>query len=325
MRCVGLRFHRSVQLHYPGVPLKIEALPCHTNRILRIRTRRLLPRDVFPRRRQRKLNISQQPSCPFFGVILDSHGFPIPIRKEKLHGLLGPRHPTGAVKDHAAGLHVYFLSCGYFRIFCSPLHFRQGLQIELNFAAACHASALFFVLAALRMNRVVPLSSLSEDGDLHVFQQTGVLIPEIRGLRCLHRENLLVSFHLRKGEPVRAARHIFWSRRWRVLRFPISDPFALQIHSSRPTCHQQPPPPPGSSPYYPPRPPPAGAPRPQINPTPAQITGFFFRRCGKEPKKTPPRHNGTRNRSAGNAPSAHFRSPPAAGSPQDARAYRSPV
>jgi len=32
-----------------------------------------------------------------------------------------------------------------------------------------------------------------------------------------------------------------------------------------------------------------------------------------------PRHNGTRNRSAGNAPSAHFRSPPAAASLPDAR------
>src|SRR6267378_5117957 len=41
--------------------------------------------------------------------------------------------------------------------------------------------------------------------------------------------------------------------------------------------------------------------------------------------QTHPRRNGTRNRSAGNVASAHFRSPPAAASPPGARAYRSPA
>ena len=198
MHRLGFRFHRSVQLHRPRVPLKIEALPCHTNRLFRTRacTRALFPCTVISRRHQRKLHISKQSHRSFFGVILDSHGFPIPIRKDEFHGLLRPRHPTGAVKDHTACLHVYFLLCFYFRIFCCPLGFRPALQVDLHFAAACHVSARFFVLAALRMNRVVPLSLLSEDGDLHVFQQTGVSILEIRGLRRLHREDLLGSLPL---------------------------------------------------------------------------------------------------------------------------------
>src|SRR2546421_8676403 len=120
MRCVGIRFHRSVQSHCPGVPLKIEALPSHANRFFRIRTRRLFLRDVIPRRYQRKLHISQQPHRPFFGVIFDSYGFPMPIRKDELHGLLRPRHPTGVAEDHAAGLHVNFLLYRYPPIFAAP-------------------------------------------------------------------------------------------------------------------------------------------------------------------------------------------------------------
>ena len=236
MRCVGIRFHRAVQSHCPGVPLKIEALPGHANRFFRIRTRRLFLRDVIPRRYQRKLHISQQPHRPFFGVIFDSYGFPMPIRKDELHGLLRPRHPTSVAEDHAAGLHVNFLLYRYPPIFCGSLGFRLALQVDLHFAAACHASALFFVLAASRMNGVVPLSFLSKDRDLHVFQQAGLLALEICGLRRLHREDLLVSFHLRKGEPVRAARHTLRSRRRRLLLFSMRDPLAVQIHPHGQTC-----------------------------------------------------------------------------------------
>src|SRR5437879_10165046 len=74
---------------------------------------------------------------------------------------------------------MYFLLCCHFRIFRSPLGFLPALQVHLHFAAACHAFACFFVLAALRMNGVVPLSLLSEDRDLHVLQQARLLTLEI--------------------------------------------------------------------------------------------------------------------------------------------------
>src|SRR5260370_9817958 len=239
VRRFGFRFHRPVQLHGPGVPLKIEALPFHTNRFFRARTRSFSARGVISRRHQRKLHISQPPPRSFFGVILDSHGCPSPIRKDKHYGLLRPRYPTGAVKNHPAGLHVYFLLCSYFWISCCPLGLRLALQVDLHFAAACHASARFFVLAALRMNRVVAFSLLSEDGNLHVLQQARVFILEIRGLRRLHGEDLLVPFHLGKGEPVRTARHILRRRRRRLLPLSMSGPLALEIHTGRQTRQQQ--------------------------------------------------------------------------------------
>src|SRR5205823_8816744 len=93
------------------------------------------------------------------------------------------------------------------------------------------ASAFFFVLAALCMNRVVPLSCFSEDGDLHILQQTGVFILEIGGLRGFHRENLLISVHLGKSEAVRATRYILRRRRRRFLLLPVSDPLAFEIHA----------------------------------------------------------------------------------------------
>src|SRR5258708_6371102 len=238
-RRVSFRLHRPVQLHRPRVPLKIEALPRHTNGFFRTRTRRLFSRDVISRRQQRKHHIPQQPHRPFFGVILDSHSFPTPIRKDELHGLVRPRHPTGAVKDHPAGLHVYLLLCFHFWIFCCPLGFRPALQVELHFAAAGHASARFFILAALRMNRVVTLSGLPENGDLHVLEQTGVLILEVRGLRRFHRKNLLGSLSLGKREPARHPHHILRSRRRRFLPLSISAPFALEVHTGRQTCQQQ--------------------------------------------------------------------------------------
>src|SRR5207247_8789109 len=91
---------------------------------------------------------------------------------DKLYGLVRARRSIGAVKHHLARFHMHLLLCSYIRISCRASNLRPAFQIKLHFAAAGDASALFFVLAALRMNRVVPLSLLSEDGDLHVFQQT---------------------------------------------------------------------------------------------------------------------------------------------------------
>src|SRR5207249_10051950 len=112
-------------------------------------------------------------------------------------------------------------------------------QFKLDFAAACDASALLLVLAALRMNRVVPLSLFPEDGDLHILQQTGPFVLEIGGLRGFHRENLLISVHLGKSEAVRAARYILRSRRRRFLLLSVSDPLAFEIHAYCQACQQK--------------------------------------------------------------------------------------
>src|SRR5260370_14713275 len=171
--------------------------------------------------------------------MLDSSVLPAPIRKEELHGLVRPRRPAGAVKDYAPGFHMDALLCAGFRIFCGPLALGPALHVDLHFAAASDVSARFIVLAALRVNGVVTLSGLSENGDLHVFQQTGVLIPEIRGLRRLYREDFLGPHLLGEREPARHPRHIPRSR-WRpLLLFSMSDPLALEIDTSRHACQQQ--------------------------------------------------------------------------------------
>src|SRR6266567_191393 len=116
---------------------------------------------------------------------------------------------------------------------------RSALDVNLHCAAANDAAAHTFVLAALGMHRVVPLSPLSEDGDLYVLQQAGIFTLKIRYLRCFHGEDLLCSFPFGKCESTRQTRHILGSRRGRLLFLSISDPFVLEIHSGRQSCQQQ--------------------------------------------------------------------------------------
>src|SRR5260370_20503915 len=171
--------------------------------------------------------------------MLDSSVLPAPIRKEELHGVVGPRRPAGAVKDYAPGFHMDALLCAGFRIFCGPLALGPALHVDLHFAAASDVSARFIVLAALRVNGVVTLPGLSENGDLHIFQQTGVLILEIRSLRRLYREDFLGPHLLVEREPARHPRHIPRSRCRPLFLFSMSDPLALQIATTpHPSQHQ---------------------------------------------------------------------------------------
>ena len=129
-------------------------------------------------------------------MVFHAYGFPISAWKNEFHRLVRLRCSGGPVKSHPAGLHMHFFSRCSFKTLRRPLCFRRALQVDLHFAAAENASAHFFILAALRMNRVVPLASPPENSDLHVFEQARILILEIRGFGCFHGENLLVSRHL---------------------------------------------------------------------------------------------------------------------------------
>ena len=166
------------------------------NRFFRDRSGCFFLPGVFSRGHQKKLHISQQPHFPLFGVIFHSDGIAGPIRKYKFHRLVRARQAAHAIKDHAAGFHVHFLLRHNSWIFCRALGFRPALQVELDFPAASDVSARFLILAALRMNDVVALSGFPEDGNSHIFQQAGVLIAKIRGLRRFHREDFLIPFHL---------------------------------------------------------------------------------------------------------------------------------
>ncbi len=152
------------------------------NRFFRDRSRGFFLPGVFSRGHQKKLHISQQPHFPLFGVIFHPDGLASPVRKYKFHRLIRARQAARAVKDHPAGLQVHFLLRRISWIFCRALGFRTALQVDLHFAAAGDVSARSFILAALRMQSVAPLSPVSKDGDLNVLQQARVLTLEIRHL-----------------------------------------------------------------------------------------------------------------------------------------------
>src|SRR5437899_1745871 len=130
------------------------------------------------------------------------------------------------------------LSCLRSRTSRSPLRICRALEVELHFAAADDAPAVFFVLAALCMNRVAPLSGLSKYRDAHIFHQTCGLVSEIRGLLSLDRKNLLVALHFRESDPIHELAHVPGCRRRSFFLLSMRNPLAFQIHPCR-QCRQK--------------------------------------------------------------------------------------
>ena len=182
-RRVSFCFHWSLEMHYPGVTVEIEALCGHANGFLRTSARGLSAcRAVCGWRQQGQAHILQEPHGSFLGAILDSYRFAAPILKDELHRLVGLRHPGSTVKGHATRFHVHLALRRSNGVLRRAFRIRSALDVKLYCAAANDPAARVLVLAALGMHGVVTRSGLPEDRDLHVLQETRVLTLEIRHL-----------------------------------------------------------------------------------------------------------------------------------------------
>src|ERR1700746_1272576 len=100
------------------------------------------------------------------------------VRKRERHGLAGVGGARPAIKGNALSFDVDGLG-NETGICHGAASVGRSLQIKLYCAVTNDRALIFSVLAALRPYDVMAVAEFSEDGDLHVLENTGITILEV--------------------------------------------------------------------------------------------------------------------------------------------------
>src|SRR6266851_334724 len=103
----------------------------------------------------------------FFGFVFQPDRFSASAGERKCDSLIGLRQSANAVEFHTARLDMRGRSFRRLKVARGALRILRIHQVDLNITAALDVSFLPSVLAAPRVNHVMAVPGLAEDGNTH--------------------------------------------------------------------------------------------------------------------------------------------------------------